>query len=156
MDPLELVAQIIRSANFTITGNIGTTPDIRYFESGNCVCNFSLAVNRPGAKKNDGQKPDWFRVEAWGEQAQAMADALTKGSRVTVTGRIRSEKYTSKQTGEEVVSLVLRAEEWRTGDATAPTPAAAPAPAATARPAAPATVFQSNGGAGFDDSEVPF
>lgn len=151
----ELLAQIIRSASFTISGNVGSQPEVRFFESGASVCNFSLAVNRPGAKKGDGQEPDWFRIEAWNDQAQSMADGLSKGQRVTVTGRIRSDKYTARN-GEERTSLILRVDEWRAADA--PRPAtSAPAPVAAAAPATPAagaTTWQSNGG--FDDSEVPF
>jgi single-strand DNA-binding protein len=154
----EIVAALLRSSAWTIPGHLGGDPEIRFLNSGTAVCNFNLAVNKPGAKKGDGQEPDWFKIEIWGDQAQVAADTLRKGSLCIVTGRARTESWTSRD-GQARVSTVIRAEKWATEWATpeaTPSPAAASAPAATARPAAPATVFQSNGGAGFDDSEVPF
>lgn len=147
----DTVAALLRSAAWTIPGNLGSDPEIRFLSSGTAVCNFNLAVNKPGAKKGDGQQPDWFKVEIWGDEAQVAADSLRKGSRVTVVGRVRTERWTGKD-GQERTTTVLRAEEWSTPDAV-PTsaPAATPAPAAAA--AKPATWYSS------DDTvtdEVPF
>jgi single-strand DNA-binding protein len=138
----ETVAALLRSASWTIPGNVGGTPEIKYLSSGNSVCNFNLAVNKPGAKKGDGSTPDWFRIEIWGDQAQVAADQLNKGSRVTVVGRARTERWTDKQ-GNERVTTIIRADSWSTPDAA---PTQAPAAAATAPP-----VWEIK-----DDSEVPF
>lgn len=144
----ETLAALFRSAAWTIPGNLGSDPEIRFLGSGTAVCNFNLAVNRPGAKKGDGQQPDWFKVEIWGDEAQRAADTLRKGSRCIVTGRVRTERWTGKD-GAERTTTVIRAEEWRAPYAPAP---AAGAPAA--RPAA-ATAWQSSGGDDGDDF-IPF
>lgn len=143
----ETVAALLRSAAWTIPGNLGSDPEVRFLSSGTAVCNFNLAVNKPGAKKGDGQQPDWFKVEIWGDDAQAAADTLRKGSRCTVTGRVRTERWTGKD-GQERTTTVIRADEWRTPDA-APVQAAA-----TARPAAPAaaTTWQ----VADDGGDLPF
>ena len=157
----EILLALFRSAAWTIPGNLGSDPEIRFLGSGTAVCNFNLAVNKPGAKKGDGQQPDWYRVEIWGDQAQVAADTLRKGSRCIVTGRVRTEKWTTKD-GQERVTTIIRAEEW-SGDwngVTAPAlPAAAPAAtapaaAAPAAVAAGATTWQSN--SAFNPDEVPF
>jgi len=140
----ETVASLLRSAAWTIPGNLGSDPEIRFLGSGTAVCNFNLACNKPGAKKGDGSTPDWFKVEVWGDDAQRAADTLRKGSRCTVTGRVRTERWTGKD-GTERTTTILRAEEWRTPDA-------APAPAAASQPAA--TAWQSQGDSLPD--EVPF
>lgn len=144
----ETVAALLRSAAWTIPGNLGSDPELRTLSSGTAVCNFNLAVNRPGAKKGDGQQPDWFKVEVWGDQAMLAADTLRKGSRCIVTGRARTERWTGKD-GQERVTTVIRAEEWRTPDY-----APATAAGAAAQPAAAATTWQSNDSS--IDDEIPF
>ena len=141
----ETIAALLRAAAWTIPGNLGSDPELRTLGSGNAVCNFNLAVNKPGAKKGDGQQPDWFKVEVWGDQAMAAADTLRKGSRCIVTGRVRTERWTGKD-GQERTTTVIRADEWRTPDA-------APAPAAQPAAAPAATTWQV---ADPIDAEIPF
>lgn len=43
----------------TLVGRAGRDPDVRYFESGSVVCNFTLAVNR---RSRDNDEPDWFNL----------------------------------------------------------------------------------------------
>lgn len=145
----ETIAALLRSAAWTIPGNLGSDPELRFIVSGTAVCNFNLAVNKPGAKKGDGQQPDWFKVEVWGDQAMAAADTLRKGSRCTVTGRVRTERWTGKD-GQARTTTVIRAEEWRCPDAAPAAAGGAPA----ARPAAAATTWQSSDD-GIED-EIPF
>ena len=83
--------------NITLVGRAGRDPEVRYFESGTMVANFSLAVN---AYKKD-EAPDWFNLTIWGKQAQVAADYVKKGSQIAVSGRMTSEKWTDRTTGEE-------------------------------------------------------
>jgi len=53
-----------------LVGRAGREPDVRYFESGSIVANFTLAVNR----RSRDEEPDWFNLEIWGKQAQIAAD----------------------------------------------------------------------------------
>jgi single-strand DNA-binding protein len=52
-----------------------------------------VAVSRLGKRSADGDEPspDWVPVEAWGALARALAQFNQKGSKIGVTGRIRSE-----------------------------------------------------------------
>ena len=143
----ETLAALFRSAAWTIPGNLGSDPELRFLGSGTAVANFNLAVNKPGAKKGDGQQPDWFKVEIWGDQAMTAADTLRKGSRCIVTGRVRTERWTGKD-GQERVTTVIRADEWRTPDAAPAAAAGVPA----AQPAAAATTWHSQD----DDAALPF
>ena len=45
-----------------LVGRAGREPDVRYFESGSIVANFTLAVN---IRCRD-EEPDWFNLEIWG------------------------------------------------------------------------------------------
>jgi single-strand DNA-binding protein len=80
----------------TLVGRAGRDPEVRYFESGTMVANLSLAVN---AYKRD-EEPDWFNLVIWGKQAQVAADYVRKGSQIAISGRMTSEKWTDKNTGE--------------------------------------------------------
>jgi len=133
----ELTDQIIRASLHRFLGRLAADPQVRFFENGNSVCNARLLVNKPGAKRDDGQQPDGFKLEIWFEKAQAFADAARKGDMVDVTGRIKSESWTDRNTGEERTGLVIVVEVF----SVQPRQAAAPAPAApAAAPAARAAV----------------
>ncbi len=147
----ELVAQLLRSSVHRFIGRLGADPEVRYFESGTCVANANIAINKPGAKKDDGQKPDWLRIEVWGEQAQAFADALHKGSLVDVTGRVKTNSWTDRNTGETKTQLVVTAEQWAPAGQQQP---AAAKPAAA--PAAAKPVSWESSAADDDEFGVPF
>ena len=136
----ELTDQIIRASLHRFLGRLSADPEVRYFESGNSVCNARLLVNKPGAKRDDGQQPDGFKLEIWGEQAQQFADAAKKGDMVDVTGRVKSETWTDR-TGEQRTGLVIQVEVFSVRPRQGAAPATAPAPAPTPAPApAPAAV----------------
>ena len=68
-----------------LVGRAGREPDVRYFESGSMVANFTLAVNR----RSRDEEPDWFNLEIWGKQAQIAADYIKKGSLIGITGALK-------------------------------------------------------------------
>ena len=121
--------------NITLVGRAGRDPEVRYFESGTMVANFTLAVN--AYKKDDA--PDWFNLTIWGKQAQVAADYVRKGSQIAVSGRMTSEKWTDKTTGDEKfkpvvvverITLLGKKNDSANGDGGQAAPAAAtPAPA---------------------------
>ncbi len=92
----------INSVN--LVGRAGREPDVRYFESGSTVANFTLAVNRIGK----GDEPDWFNLEIWGKQAQIAADYVKKGSLVGITGSFKIDSWKDKNTGEDRFKPVVR------------------------------------------------
>ena len=88
----------------SLVGRAGREPDVRYFESGSTVTNFTLAVNR--ISKDD--EPDWFNLEIWGKQAQIAADYVKKGSLVGITGSFKIDSWKDKNTGEDRFKPVVR------------------------------------------------
>jgi len=123
--------------NITLVGRAGRDPEVRYFESGTMVANFTLAVN---TYKKD-EAPDWFNLTIWGKQAQVAADYVKKGSQIAVSGRMTSEKWTDRATGEEKskpvvvvdqITLLGSKNDSADGGGVQAAPAAAPAPAASA------------------------
>ena len=88
----------------SLVGRAGREPDVRYFESGSTVANFTLAVNRISR----GDEPDWFNLEIWGKQAQIAADYVKKGSLVGITGSFKIDSWKDKNTGEDRFKPVVR------------------------------------------------
>lgn len=82
-----------------IVGYLGRDPEIRYTPQGTAVCNFSIATTEK-RKDKAGEAQDvttWFRVSAWGKQAELANQYLSKGRQVYVEGRLRQEEYTDRE-----------------------------------------------------------
>ena len=76
-----------------LVGNLGRDPEMRYTPSGQPVTTFSVASSR--SYTQNGQKVDettWFRVTAWGKQAETCNQYLKKGSKVLVEGRLQPDE----------------------------------------------------------------
>jgi len=79
-----------------IVGNLGRDPEMRYTPSGRPVTSFSVATNRQYTN-NAGEtikETIWFRVSAWGKQAETCNQYLKKGSKVLIEGRLTADPNT--------------------------------------------------------------
>ena len=100
-----------------IVGNLGRDPEMRYLPSGTPVTNFSVATNRTYTNANGErvQETVWFRVAAWGKQAETVNQYLHKGSRVLVEGRLVPDPATggpriwTRQDGTPAASFEINA-----------------------------------------------
>ena len=90
--------------SITLIGRAGRDPEVKYFEDGKLVANFTLAVN--GYKRDD--EPDWFTLEIWGKQAQVAVDYVRKGSQIAVIGSVKLETWTDRSTGAERSKIKVR------------------------------------------------
>lgn len=90
-----------------LVGRLTRDPELRTTTTGKQVTDFSIAVDKR-IKPNDGSPTaDFFRVSAWGQTAEFVANYLTKGRLVAVDGRLQSRKYTDKDgNNREVVEVV--------------------------------------------------
>ena len=82
-----------------LVGHAGRDPELRFLASGSCVCEFTLAVNRP-PKDGQPQDPLWVSCKAWGKTAQVAGDYLRKGSKVAIVGRLEIEQWSDRSSGE--------------------------------------------------------
>jgi len=73
----------------TIIGRLGQDPELRYTTSGTPVATFRLAVPNP----RDNDQPDWIPITALGKVAEAVAEYVSKGHQVAVTGRLTSSEW---------------------------------------------------------------
>jgi len=96
------------SANISLIGNLGKEPETKITDNGTFIANFSIASNT-FRNTPDGrvEKTDWFRVTAFGKQAETIARYVRKGHRLYVQGRLTFnpwlDKDESPQSGAEIV-----------------------------------------------------
>jgi single-strand DNA-binding protein len=93
-----------------LVGNLGRDPELKYTPQGTAVCNFPVATTerRKGASGELEEITTWFRVSAWGRQAELANEYLTKGRQVYVEGRLRVGEYTDRE-GKPRTSLEVNA-----------------------------------------------
>lgn len=79
-----------------IVGNVGRDPEMRYTPTGQAVTSFSVATSRQYNNSQGQQVKEtiWFRISAWGKQAETCNQYLKKGSRVLVEGRLTADPNT--------------------------------------------------------------
>jgi single-strand DNA-binding protein len=102
-------------ATITVSGNVGTDPEIKFYDGKNGsfgVARFSLAYT-PREKDKAGNYTDgittWFSVSVLGKQAELVADSISKGQRVQVTGAFKQSNYTAKD-GTQKQGLEIKAD----------------------------------------------
>lgn len=86
-----------------LIGNLGRDPEVRSTPSGQNVASFSLATNRKW-KDRDGnrqEQTEWHNIVCWGRQAEIAGQYLTKGKQIYVEGRIQTQSWDDKQSGEK-------------------------------------------------------
>ena len=81
----------------TVVGNLTGDPELRFISSGAAVVNFTVAST---PRTFDRQSNEWkdgetlfMRCSLWREAAENVAESLTKGMRVLVTGRLVSRSW---------------------------------------------------------------
>ena len=96
----------------TIVGNLTRDPELRFTTSGKAVANFGVACNRllsrPGEERRE--EVSFFNCVAWDSLASNMADALHKGDRVVVTGRLQQRSWETDE-GDKRSTVEITAEE---------------------------------------------
>jgi single-strand DNA-binding protein len=81
----------------TVVGNLTGDPELRFISSGAAVVNFTVAstprtFDRQANEWKDGETL-FMRCSLWREAAENVAETLTKGTRVIVTGRLVSRSW---------------------------------------------------------------
>lgn len=79
--------------NIVVTGRIGKDAELRTTQSGQSICNVTVASDQGfGDKKTT----NWFRVSLWGKRGQSLAPYLLKGGQVTVSGELEVGEWEGK------------------------------------------------------------
>lgn len=96
------------SASVSILGNLGRAPETRFMPNGTFVANFSIASNTVrNSPQGKVEKTDWFRVTAFGNQAETLAKYAKKGTRLLVQGNLTCEPWLNREGEPQVSADVL-------------------------------------------------
>ena len=98
----------------TIVGNVTGDPELRFTPSGAAVANFTVAST---PRAYDRQSNEWkdgetlfMRCSVWRDAAENVAESLQRGTRVLVTGRLKSRSYETKE-GEKRTVIEMEVDE---------------------------------------------
>ncbi len=96
-----------------LIGNLGKGPEVREMDSGDKVCNFSLATSESWKDKKTGErkeKTEWHRVVLFAQGLVGVAEQyLKKGSKVYIEGQLETRKWSDEDgTDRYSTEVVLR------------------------------------------------
>lgn len=78
---------------FVGVGRLTKNVELKYTQNGKAVANFTLAVNRPFKNAQGETDADFIMCQAWGKQAENLAQYMGKGSQIGIDGRIQTRSY---------------------------------------------------------------
>lgn len=111
-----------------LIGRITRDPETKTTTTGTKVAEFSIAVDKRG--KDEGA--NFFRVKAWGNQAEYVGNYLSKGRLVAIDGRLEQRKWQDKEGKDrETVEVVAESVQGLDRPRDDAQPAAKPNPSAT-------------------------
>lgn len=98
----------------TVIGNLTGDPELRFTPSGAAVANFTVAST---PRQFDRQSNEWkdgetlfMRCSVWRDAAENVAESLQRGTRVIVSGRLKSRSYETKE-GEKRTVIEMEVDE---------------------------------------------
>jgi len=91
-----------------LVGNLTRDPELRHTPGGTPVCNLGIAVNsrRKDESGNWVDKPNFFRISVFGNQAESCAQYLSKGRPVAIDGRLDWRQWEQDGVKREAVEIV--------------------------------------------------
>jgi len=100
--------------NITMIGNLVDDPELRFTPSGFAVANFTVASTPRtfDRKTNEWKDGDtlFLRCSLWREAAENVAETLSKGTRVILSGRLKQRSYETKE-GEKRTIFEVEVDE---------------------------------------------
>ena len=98
----------------TVVGNLTADPELRFLANGTAMVKFNVAstprtLDRESGQWKDGD-PLFLSCTAWRDLAENIAESLTKGTRVVVTGRLKLSRWATDE-GEKRSAYGLDVDE---------------------------------------------
>ena len=87
--------------NITLIGNLVNDPELRFTPSGAAVAKFTVASTPRYMDRNTNEWKDgdtlFLQCQIWRQAAENVAESLTRGMRVMVSGRLKQRSYETKE-----------------------------------------------------------
>jgi single-strand DNA-binding protein len=80
----------------TIAGNVGRDAELRHTQSGDAVLGFSVAVDTGKDSQGNKRPSVWYDCSIWGKRATSLNGHITKGTKLTLTGRPTARAHDGK------------------------------------------------------------
>jgi single-strand DNA-binding protein len=97
-----------------VVGNLTADPELRFTPSGAAVANFTVASTPRNFDRQSGEWKDgdalFMRCNVWRQAAENVAETLTRGMRVMVSGRLRQRSFETRE-GEKRTVVELEVDE---------------------------------------------
>src|ERR1035437_4273081 len=97
----------------SVVGNITRDPELKFVNSGAAVASFGLAVSRRWQNRESKEweeQVSFIDVSCWRDLAENVAETLTKGMRVWVTGRLEQQNW-QNDAGEKRSKIIVQADD---------------------------------------------
>lgn len=93
-------------ANFNkviLAGNLTRDPELRYTPKGLAIAKIGMAINRNWTSESGEKKEEvtFVDVDAFGRQAETLAQYMKKGSPILIEGRLKLDQWDDKQSGQK-------------------------------------------------------
>lgn len=97
--------------SIVIAGRLTRDPDLKYISSGRAVCELSIANSRYYKDKSGERKEDttFVNVTCWDKFAEYVGEKLQKGRPVLVEGRLKSDSWDDKNSGQKRSKVFIMA-----------------------------------------------
>ncbi|MGW5106120.1 single-stranded DNA-binding protein [Nocardia sp. NPDC004123] len=103
-----------QDTTLTVIGNLTGDPELRFTPAGEAVTNFTVASTPRYFDRNSGEWRDgealFMRCGIWRQAAENVAETLTRGARVIVSGRLKQRSYETRE-GEKRTVVELDVDE---------------------------------------------
>lgn len=86
-----------------LIGNLTRAPEVKYTPKGTAVCDIGLAINR-SFKPDGGERQEetvFVDITLFGRNAEVVAEYVSKGGPLYVEGRLQTDSWEDKQTGQK-------------------------------------------------------
>ena len=96
-----------------IIGNLGKDPEVKYTQSGTAIANFSVATSNSFKDKSGEwqERTEWINITAWAKLAEICEKYIHKGSKVYLEGRLETQSWDDKKSGEKKYKTVVVASD---------------------------------------------
>ncbi len=147
-------------ANFNkviLAGNLTRDPELRYTPKGTAVAKIGMAINRSWKSETGETKEEvtFVDVDAFGRQAEVIAQYMKKGRPLLVEGRLRYDTWDDKQTSQKRSKLGVVLESFSFLDSNRGESGGGPAEAPRS-PSSPAASSPAPDAAPPEEDDVPF
>ena len=95
-----------------LAGRLTRNPTLRYIPSGTAVCELGLAVTRKYTPKDGEPREEtlFINVTCWGKTAEYVGENFSKGRPIMVEGRLKSDEWEDKNTGQKRTKIEITAD----------------------------------------------